>query len=278
MKPAAIPTLSVSRLLMPLALGLLLSACGQNAPESAPAAPAALAAPAASAPPIADEPALDPAAPAVAATPAMQPQADAPAPAAEAATMDASPVPGLVLGQDYEIIEGGQRMTRQAGVEVAEVFAYWCGGCAHFDPLIDGWKKRLPAGVNFVYVPAVFNPQDNYPRAYYAAEAVGILERVHPAIFRAIHVERRLRPNASADDIANFLANYGVSVQEIKSTMDSFAVTTNLNRARTFAERNRVPHTPNLIINGTWRVNGRNQEDQLRIADQLIAHALRASR
>jgi len=273
MKPAAIPALSLSRLLMPLALGLLLSACGQDAPESAPAAPAT---PAASAP-IADEPALDPAA--AASMAAAQPAAeiDAPAPAQVTAT-DASPVPGLVLGQDYEIIEGGQRMTQQAGVEVAEVFAYWCGGCAHFDPLIDGWKRRLPAGVNFVYVPAVFNPQDSYPRAYYAAEAAGILERVHPAIFRAIHVERRLRPNASADEIANFLAAYGVSVQEIKSTMDSFAVTTNLNRARTFAERNRVPHTPNLIINGTWRVNGRNQEDQLRIADQLIAHALRASR
>jgi len=276
MKPAAMPPLSLSRRLILLALGLLLSACGGNPPDSASAAPAALPTSTANAP-IADEPALDAAAPSATATTAVQPETEA-LTAAQAAAMNASPVPGLVLGQDYEIIEGGQRMTQQAGVEVAEVFAYWCGGCAHFDPLVDAWKKRLPAGVHFVYVPAVFNPQDNYPRAFYAAEAAGILDRVHPALFRAIHVERSLRPNASAEDIANFLANFGVSAQDIKSTMESFAVNASLGRARTFAERNRVPHTPNLIINGTWRVNGRNQEDQLRIADQLIAHALRASR
>jgi len=265
---------SLRHTLIACLLALLLPACGQNTPESAPAAPTSTPAPAASAP-VADEPELDPAAVPTAA-PSAADADDAPIPAGAAAA-DA-PVPGLVLGQDYDVIEGGQRMTRQAGIEVAEVFAYWCGGCAHFDPLVAGWKKRLPAGVNFVYVPMVSHPQDNYPRAYYAAEALGILEQAHPDIYRAIHVERRLRPNASADDIANFLAAYGVSAQEIKSTMDSFAVTTNLNRARAFAERNRVPHTPNLIINGTWRVNGKNQEDQLRIADQLIAHALRSSR
>jgi len=269
---------SLRHTLIACLLALLLPACGQSTPESAPAAAASAstAAPAASAP-VADEPELDPAAVMAAAHHSADTDASAPVPA-DAAAVDASPVPGLVLGQDYDIIEGGQRMTQQAGVEVAEVFAYWCGGCAHFDPLVAGWKNRLPAGVNFVYVPMVSHPQDNYPRAYYAAEALGILDRAHPALFRAIHVERSLRPNASADDIANFLANFGVSVQDIKSTMDSFAVTTNLNRARTFAERNRVPHTPNLIINGTWRVNGRSQEDQLRIADQLIAHALRAPR
>jgi len=187
-------------------------------------------------------------------------------------------IPGLVLGQDYEIIENGQRLTQGHNVEVAEVFAYWCAGCAHFDPLVNGWKPRLPAEAAFVYVPLVGNPQDQFPRAFYAAEAAGIAAKVHSAVFHAIHVERSLRPNASADDIAALLARLsGRTAGEIKSTMESFAVNANLGRARQFAIRNGVSHTPMLIIDGSYRVNGKDQQDQLRIADHIIAHLTRKS-
>jgi len=155
------------------------------------------------------------------------------------------------------------------------VFAYWCGGCAHIAPLIEAWKPRLPAGADLVYVPLVGNPQDQFPRAFYAAEATGITAQVHAAVFRAIHVERSLRPNASPADIAGFFArNGGGNAQEIQSTMESFAVNANLGRARQFSIRNGVTHTPMLIIDGQYRIKGRDHQDQLRIADQIIAHLL----
>jgi len=210
-------------------------------------------------------------------TPQTTPESPAPTVLAQAAPRPRpAEIPGLTLGQDYEIIDNGQRFTQGDNVEVAEVFAYWCGGCAHFDPLVEGWKPHLPAGAAFVYVPLVGNPQDQFPRAFYAAEAVGITGKVHSAVYRAIHIERSLRPNASIDDIAAFLARQsGGTAAEIKSTMESFAVNANLGRARQFAIRNGVSHTPMLIIDGSYRVNGQNQQDQLRIADRIIAHLTR---
>jgi len=250
--------------LIPLALSLALMACGGQASpvESIPAAPAVTTA----SPPIATTATAEPAS-APSPQPTMLAQA-APRPRP-------AEIPGLTLGQDYDIIEGGQRFNQGNTVEVAEVFAYWCGGCAHIAPLIEGWKPRLPAGVNFTYVPLVGNPQDQFPRAFYAAEATGITGQVHAAVFRAIHVERSLRPNASAADIAGFFARLsGGNAQELQSTMESFAVNANLGRARQFSIRNGVTHTPMLIIDGQYRINGQNHQDQLRIADQIIRHLL----
>jgi len=246
--------MSLPRLLIPFALSVVLLACGR---ESASPEPVAVAQ--------------------IAPAPSTQlPAAQAQVTQAQSTTRTrASEVPGLEIGQDYDIIEGGQRFSRGEDVEVAEVFAYWCGGCAHFDPLVSGWKQRLPAGTVFVYVPMVGNPQDKYPQAFYAADLSGLVGKVHSAIFGAIHVDRSLRPNASADEIAAFIAkNGGGSAQDIKSTMESFAVNANLGRARQFAIRNGVSHTPMLIINGQYRVNGKSQEDQLRIADTIIRHLI----
>jgi len=252
--------------LIPFALSLSLMACGGQASPVEAAAMSPVAALSASVAPTTVEPSS-----ASSASPSSSPVLAQATPRPRAAE-----IPGLTLGQDYDIIEGGQRFTQGDNVEVAEVFAYWCGGCAHIAPLIEGWKPRLPAGVNFTYVPLVGNPQDQFPRAFYAAEAIGITNKVHSAVFRAIHVERSLRPNASSADIAAFFARQGGgNAQEFQSTMESFAVNANLGRARQFAIRNGVDHTPMLIIDGQYRVNGQSQQDQLRIADQIIAHLTR---
>lgn len=280
------------RIALPLLLSVLLAACGgrdtATAETTAPQTTAPATTEPAPAEAIADEPAIDPDTPVDAVAPAdAEPAVDADSPvAAEGAQTPAAPrplgaptpVPGLTVGRDYEIIQGGQPYRVGNDIEVAEVFAYWCGACAQFDPLVTAWKARLPSDVRFVYVPAVFNEQDNYPRAYYAAEATGIFDRVHAPLFRAIHLERSLRPNASVDDIAAFFGKHGISAQEAKSTMQSFAVNANLGRARQFAMRSGVQATPTLIVNGRYRVVGRSHEEQLQIAERLVAHERAAAR
>lgn len=257
-----------------LILAIVLAACSgqeQAADSSVTAAPAETA----PAEVVADEPALEPGEAAAGSTaPA---EADTATPAevpAQAARPLGEPtaVPGLAIGRDYDIIRGGQPFSTSSGIEVAEVFAYWCGACAQFEPLINAWKARLPTDVTFIHVPAVFNEQDNFPRAFYATQAMGIFDKTHPAIFRAIHIERSLPQNASADAIATFLARHGTTAQEARSTMDSFAVNANLGRARQFAIRSGVQATPTLIVNGRYRVASAQFERQLEVANLLIAH------
>lgn len=259
-------------LLVPFVLSALLAACAQEAP--APVDTTAQQPAAASTETVAGEPALDPSAGTDAtAVGTAAPAVDAAAEAAVAAAAQAAASgPGPVAGTDYIEIQGGQPYAPLDGkVEVAEVFAYWCAHCAQFDPLVSAWKSRLPADVRFSYVPAVFSEQDNFPRAFFAVETAGALGRVHAPLFKAIHIDRSLRQNASVDDIAAFLGTQGVDAAGIKSTMQSFAINAKLNRAKQFAIRSGIEATPTLVVNGKYRVRGTSHEDQLRITDQLIA-------
>ena len=190
------------------------------------------------------------------------------APAAQAAPGGPAPV----RGTDYVEIPGGQPFAPLDGqVEVVEVFAYSCGHCAAFDPLVNAWKQRLPADVRFTMLPGVFSDSDNFPKAFFAAEATGVLDRVHTPLFNALHTERRLRPNASTADIIAYMARHGADADQLKGTVDSFAVNAKIARTRQFIVRSGVDSTPTMIVNGKYRVRGRSLEDVLRITDQLVA-------
>lgn len=267
-----------------LLLSVLLVACGggetpatANAPEASPA-PAGAAAPATDA--IADEPSAGDAAAGAAAE--AVPAEDAAAPDAAAtqapAATEATPAPPadqgppLVAGVDYVEIPGGQPFAPLEGkIEVVEVFAYSCGACAAFDPLVGAWQKRLPGDVRFTYLPAVFHDQDNYPKAYFAAEAIGVADRVHSPLFNAMHIERSLRPNSSAEDIVAWMAKQGVDAGQLRGTIDSFAVKAKVARTKQFIVRSGIDATPTLVVNGKYRVRGRTLENVLEITDRLIA-------
>ncbi|HEY0332277.1 MAG TPA: thiol:disulfide interchange protein DsbA/DsbL [Stenotrophomonas sp.] len=248
------------------------TATGDTAPATAPtAAPAATptpeTAPAAS-------PAASPAADAT--TPAQAPAAPVEEGHQPPVTAQAPTGPEPVQGTDYEVIEGGQPFQQAAGkIEVAEVFGYVCPACFRFQPALAPWKAGLPSDVNFVYVPALFGGTwDDYARAFYAAETLGVEAKTHDALYNAIHVEQRLkgeRGRDSVEDISAFYAPYGVDPKQFASTMGSFGVAAKTNRAKQFAQRSKISGTPSLIINGKYLVKGTSYQDMLRIADHLIA-------
>lgn len=243
-----------------------------EAPAAATGTPAD-AAPAETAP--ADAGAVPAAGDAAAETPAPE-AADAPAAPAADLAATAPQGPPLVEGSDYEIIRNGQPFAPLAGkIEVVEVFNYVCPACASFQPLVNAWKARLPADVRFTYVPAPFGGRwDPYVRAYYAAEAMGVADQSHDAIFNAIHVERVLQGERGLDapeDIAKVYAKFGVDPAQFASTMASFAVDSRFNRAKQYILRQQVNQTPTLIVNGKYRVKGQSFDDMLRIAGALVA-------
>ncbi|GAA4858303.1 thiol:disulfide interchange protein DsbA/DsbL [Luteimonas vadosa] len=256
-----------------LLLSVLLAACGGN-DAPAPETPAAEAAGTAVEPTTA-EPALD----AVEGEPAL---ADAPGgdpapadPGAPAAAMPADAA-GLVAGRDYEEIPGGKPLEPLNGkIEVVEVFNYVCPACAAFQPLVNSWKARLPADVRFTYVPAAFGPRwDPYVRAYYAAEAMGIAERTHDAVFNALHIERTLKGERGEDspaEIGAFYAKHGVDAKQFASTMASFAVDSKYNRAKQFIVRSQANSTPTMIVNGKYRIKGTSFENMLENTSAMIA-------
>ncbi|MGH8077990.1 MAG: thiol:disulfide interchange protein DsbA/DsbL [Lysobacter sp.] len=245
--------------LAPLLFVLLtLAACNQReAPAPAPAATEA-AATATPAPADAAVPAADlPTAPAAPAGPIVPPSGPA-------------PVPGV----DYAEIAGGEPYQPTDGkIEVAEVFSYTCGGCASFEPMLVAWKAKLPADVTLVPVAGPFgaNPIP-FAKAYYTAQTMGLLDKTHEAMFRAVHIERSVPvQNVTPEQIGAFYAKYGANPQQFASTMSSFAIDAKLKRGVQFMQRSGVESTPTIVVNGKYRVTGKTFEDVLRITDHLVA-------
>jgi len=179
-----------------------------------------------------------------------------------------------VAGTDYVEIPGGKPYAPLNGkVEVVEVFGYTCIHCAHFQPALGAWLKKQPSHVRFTPLPAAFGGYwMPYARAYYAAAKLRVLGKTHEAMFTALHETGSLPiQNASDEEIAAFYKGYGADPKAFAAAMRSPATDLLLDRSRDFAQATGIEGTPTIVVNGKYRVTGRNFDDTLRITDFLVA-------
>ncbi|MGY0559033.1 MULTISPECIES: thiol:disulfide interchange protein DsbA/DsbL [unclassified Lysobacter] len=221
-------------------------------------------------------PAPTPATPAANTTAAPAPTTTTPATAAPVRTPGpiVAPVgPAPVAGTDYVEIAGGEPYQPNSGkIEVVEVFGYTCPACASFEPMVSAWAAKLPADVQFTPVAAPFGGfWMPYAKAFFTAQATGLLPQTHDAMFKAIHIDRSLGADSSDEQIAQFYAAYGADPKQFASTMASFAINAKMGRAQQFLQRSGVDSTPTLIVDGKYRVTGQSWDEHLRIAEHLIA-------
>jgi len=162
----------------------------------------------------------------------------------------------LQAGRDYRPIDPPQPTSTEAGmVEVAEVFQYSCPACFRAEPLLEQWKSQKADYVNFVRIPAPWNPvSEMHARAYYTAEALGKLDEMHQAFFNEIHVERNMLE--TEDKLAQFFARFGVDADTFRKTFNSFSVHTKVQRAGDLISRYRVLATPNIVVAGKYVTDG----------------------
>jgi len=179
---------------------------------------------------------------------------------------------GPVEGRDYTVVEGGQPWGGTDGkIEVLEVFAYTCGHCAEFQPMLAAWVRKQPADVRFEYLPAAYDTGNAFGRGFFVAKAKGALDRVHAPMFRAVHDEGLLAHNATLDEVAWFLGQHGIDKATAKVAMASPEVDGLMQRAREFQLRIRLRGTPTLVVAGRYVVTPRTHADALRITEQLVA-------
>lgn len=186
-----------------------------------------------------------------------------------------------VEGTDYEVIDQGAPYEAVAGrIEVVEVFGYTCHHCANFEPAVQAWKAKLPKDVKFTPLAAPFGGQwTPFARAYFTAKSLGIAERSHEAVFRALHDEGTLPRNPTDGELASFYAQFGVEPARFAATLHSPAIEGALEHAMAFLQRSGVESTPTVIVAGKYRVTA-PPADVLRVVDQLVARerAARARR
>jgi thiol:disulfide interchange protein DsbA len=158
-------------------------------------------------------------------------------------------------------------------VEVGEIFWYGCPHCFNFDPYLERWQATKADYVNFVRVPAVWNPLlQLHARAFYTAEALGKSMQMHSEFFREIHE----RGNAldSEAKLQEFFGRFGVDAAAFKATFDSFAVQAKLQRADELSRRYRIQSVPTIIVNGKYTTDGGqagSYDDLVALIDELTA-------
>lgn len=194
---------------------------------------------------------------------------------AVALTPDARASQNFIEGKNYTLLVPAQHTTVPTGkVEVMEVFSYGCVACNGFQPVIEKLKHSLPSNAQMTYLPAAFNPGEDWPmfqRAYLAARALGVAERTHQAVYDAVWKTGELAisrvPMPTIQDAARCYARLaGVRVDDFLAATKSFNVYTRMQAADVQIEKMKVPGTPCIVVNGKYRI----ELSSLRSSDELV--------
>lgn len=176
-------------------------------------------------------------------------------------------------GKHYALLKQPVRTRDSDKIEVVELFWYGCPHCYHFEPLIKAWKAKNADDVDFWQSPAVWNNKMKlHAQAFFAAEALGVLDKLHEPIFTALVVERKRLD--SPKQIEDLFANYGVSREDFNKAFNSFGVTSQVKQADARARSYQITGTPELVVNGKYRVAAGmagGQAEMLKVTDFLIA-------
>lgn len=176
-------------------------------------------------------------------------------------------------GVEYELIKPPQPTGDPARIEVVEMFWYGCPHCYQLEPFVKEWKENKPDDVDFVQIPAMLGPRwELLARAYYTAEILDVLDKVHTPLFERIHKERK--PFRNEADVQKLFAEYGVDEETFRSTYNSFAVVTKVNRSRQLTQRYGINGVPAIIVNGKYRTSPGTAGSKaltFKVVDELIA-------
>jgi thiol:disulfide interchange protein DsbA len=206
----------------------------------------------------------------------------APAPAKTAAA-------NWVEGRNYSLIPQARPTGLPAGkVEVTEVFSYACPACNQFQPYMRKLRQSLPSNVVVDYVPASFNPAEDWPMfqlAYETARALGVADQTHDAMFDAVWTTGELAttdssgglksPMPTIEDAARFYQKRGgVPAAKFLAMSKSFGVDSQVRIDEEKIKLFGVDRTPTLVVNGKYRLtvaSAGSDEQALELVSWLVA-------
>jgi thiol:disulfide interchange protein DsbA len=179
----------------------------------------------------------------------------------------------FVEGKDYQKLKTPQPTASSDSIEVVELFWYGCPHCYRLEPFIHDWLKNKPDDVSFVRMPAIMGSGwELLAKAYYTAELLGVLDKVHGELFSAVHEKNSKIRNEKM--LREFFVGLGVPAEDFDKTINSFAVVVKINNARMMTRRYGLTGVPTVIVNGKFSTSasaaGSNKK-LIDIIDYLVA-------
>lgn len=165
-------------------------------------------------------------------------------------------------------------------IEVVEIFSYACIHCYRLEPLLEAWQRTQPDDVDFYRLHLVTRRLQAFAQTFFAAEALGVLERVHQPLFAAIH---DYGIDVSRPQYARrlFLREADVDEERFQKAFDSFGVQGRVRQADALARAYKVMATPTLVVNGryvTETAMAGSPQAMFLVANHLVAKEREARR
>jgi len=175
-------------------------------------------------------------------------------------------------GDAYKTLPQAQPTMDPNKIEVVELFWYGCPHCHKFQPYVEKWLKTKPENVEYIRMPAILREDWSlHARAFYTAETLGILDKIHEPLFNAIHVEKQRL--FSEDSLMHFFEKYGIDNDTFRNTFYSFTVDSKVRRANQMTRRYRISGTPAVIVNGkyvTGPAEAKGFDNLIKVIDYLV--------
>ena len=183
--------------------------------------------------------------------------------------------PALAAGVDptgkFDAVVPPQPTDTPDKIEVLEVFSYACPHCFSFLPYMEKYEEEKADYVALRRMPAVFRQSWIAPaRAYYTAQVLDMEQKVHRAMFEAIHV--RKESMTAREDVMKLFVSLGVSEEDFAKAYDSFAVETLMRKSQVMQQRYGIRGTPSIVVNGKYRVSATRAgtpEDMILVTEAL---------
>ncbi len=179
-------------------------------------------------------------------------------------------------GVEYTRISKPLRtVTKPGTVEVREYFWYGCPHCFRIEPLVQRWLATNPENVNFQRLPAILGESwAQAAQAFYVAALLGVLEKIHPTLFEAIHLQGQ--KSLVKDDLALelFFEEHGVNPDQFRKVWNSFGVRSRVKQAVRMTRRSGIKGVPSVVVNGKYVTDpglAGGVEEMFQVIEYLVA-------
>ncbi|MCY4127973.1 MAG: thiol:disulfide interchange protein DsbA/DsbL [Gammaproteobacteria bacterium] len=162
-------------------------------------------------------------------------------------------------------------------VVVTEMFSYICNHCYTFERDLEDWLPKQDHRVKFVREHVIFSVTSlSLAKAFYAAEELGVTEKIHIPMFTAIHVNG-LRMNQLDLLVRLFEGRGETSATDFRTAYNSFNVENRVRRSDALVRGWRIDSTPTMVVDGRYIAGGthtRTNRQILDVVDFLVEKVL----
>ncbi|HEY0905821.1 MAG TPA: thiol:disulfide interchange protein DsbA/DsbL [Methylophilus sp.] len=178
------------------------------------------------------------------------------------------------MGVQFDQVVQPITTDQPAKIEVMEIFWYGCPHCYHMEQPLAEWVKKLPADVYFKRMPGLPNASwAPMAKAFFAMQELGLGDKLHSALFDAVHKSKTLSPTDEAAAI-NWVTLQGkVDKIKVEQAFRSFNTNKELNHAMQVFRASGATGVPSLVIDGKFITSSTmagGNDAALKTADYII--------